>query len=131
MPSLGSLRAAVERLGGTMGDWLFVEFVGESQLKFKLTRKKAVEQVQGPERLALEIGAPHAADVIRALGHSLGLEDQSAVSIIAVRRRLRARGEEELLTLLPQPTSHADEKALAELSGLVEPTEPYVTRRRR
>lgn len=118
-PTIGSLRSAVESLGGLVGDYIFVAFVPASKLQFTLITRALVDRVNGLERLQAEICGNAVADganQLESVAYALGLE--RTASLHAIRRRLEMRSEVDLLGLLPS-VSDADESAIRELLELV------------
>jgi hypothetical protein len=118
-PSIGSLRGAVEKLGGVLGDYVFVECVSASRLRFILTKKEIIERAAGLERLVLETCArsvPDGSERLQHIAGALGLD--ATASLHAIRRRLETRGEDDLLPFLPQVLG-GDEDAIRDLLELV------------
>jgi len=96
--TVGSLRKAAESVGGVEGDLLFVEMIDNAAVVFRKVPRAALDETSGLARLALEVGVAStatAAEVAAALGLEPG--DQS---LGAIKRRLRARRESDLLELL-------------------------------
>lgn len=115
--TIGSLRRAAQSLDCVEGDLLFVVLASDDAADFRAVRKHRVDMLQGMERLAAEVGAENSADPIAATSYALGLPSDE-YRIDAVRRRLRARREADLLALVPDghdPTS--DEDILQDLIG--------------
>jgi Sigma-70, region 4 len=118
-PSIGSLRSVVDKLGGVLGDHVFVERVSASRLRFILTKKEMIEQAAGLERLVLETcsrSVQGSSEPLQRIAYALGLDDTA--SLHAIRRRLETRGEDDLLSFLPQ-VSGGDEDAIRDLLELV------------
>ena len=118
-PSIGSLRSVVEKLGGVLGDYVFVECVSASRLRFILTKKEMIERAAGLERLVLETCAsslPDDSEPLQRIARALGLDATS--SLHAIRRRLETRDEDDLLPFLPQALG-GDEDAIRDLIELV------------
>ena len=118
-PSIGSLRSVVEKLRGVLGDYVFVECVSASRLRFILTKKEKIERAAGLERLVLETCAssvPDGSEPLQCIARALGLDATS--SLHAIRRRLETRGEDDLLPFLPQVLG-GDEDAIRDLLELV------------
>jgi hypothetical protein len=118
-PSIGSLRSVVEKLGGVVGDYVFVECVSASGLRFIHTKKETIERAAGLERLVLESCAssvPDGWEPLQRIARALGLDATS--SLHTIRRRLETRGEDDLLPFLPQVLG-ADEDAIRDLLELV------------
>ncbi|MGA2335036.1 MAG: sigma factor-like helix-turn-helix DNA-binding protein [Terriglobales bacterium] len=118
-PSIGSLRGVVEKLGGVLGDYVFVECVSASRLRFTLTKKEMIERAAGLERLVLETCAssvPDGSEPLQRIARALGLD--ATASLHAIRRRLETRGEDDLLPFLPQVLG-GDEDAIRDLLELV------------
>lgn len=118
-PSIGSLRSVVEKLGGVAGDYVFVECLPGSKLGFFLTEKGIVDRAAGLERLELETcgsSAPDGSEPLQHVSRALGLD--AGASLHAIRRRLETRGEDDLLSFLPQVVG-GDEDAIRDLLELV------------
>lgn len=98
--TIGSLRRAAIEEGCDEGDRLFVILETESSLRFDAVPMSKIQATEGLDRLASEVGAPSAPDAVTAAAQALGLPPDE-YGIDAVRRRLRARREEDLLELLP------------------------------
>jgi hypothetical protein len=117
--TIGSLRKTALQLGCSEGDRLFVIFAGEA-IDFLSIPAAELRGVDGVERLARELGAEREADPVSAIAYALGLpSDEYRLS--AVRRRLVARKEEDLLALIgdiddPEP----DDDVLSQLIRLGE-----------
>jgi hypothetical protein len=85
-PSIGSLRSVVEKLGGVLGDYVFVECVSASRLRFILTKKEMIERAAGLERLMLETCAssvPDGSEPLQRIARALGLD--ATASLHAIR----------------------------------------------
>ncbi len=120
-PTIGSLRLVAEKLRAEIGDYLFIEFRPKRKLNFFIVRNADVHHATGLRRLHIEMGALSAMDddaAVQRIGYALGF-DSSEASIAAIRRRLQARGEDDLLPLLPQENESDNKAALDELIGLV------------
>jgi hypothetical protein len=118
-PTIGSLRSVVEKLGGAIGDYFFVEYLPGSTLAFLLRKKEVIERAAEIERLELEICASSVtgrSEPLQRIAHALGLD--TTASLHAIRRRLETRGEDDLLPLLPQ-VADGDEDAIRDLLELV------------
>ena len=119
-PTIGSLRRAALHVAAHEGDRLFVVLRGTAALEFQLVTAAEIERATGLERLALEVGAKGAEDLTRGVAQALGLPPDE-YGVPAIRRRLRARREPELLDLLPDASPEAvDVGLLDELIGLGE-----------
>lgn len=119
-PTVGSLRRAAMHLGCGEGDRLFVALRGEDQLDFMAVQLQAIQSRTGVDRLAAEAGVAETDNPIAAVAHALGLPpDEYRAG--AIKRRLRARREHDLLELAPDSDSPAaDDDLLDELIGLGE-----------
>ena len=120
LPCVGSLRPAVDALGAGEGDYLFLASDPEKGTASitKVTKREIDSAACGADRLLLEVGiVSRVDDPLAAISDALGLPAAGA-SWAAVRRRLRARGEEDLLALLPKLDS-GDESGLDDLMALV------------
>ena len=118
--TIGSLRHVAEVLGGKAGDYLFIEVLPRPALGFRLVKRDEVERATGLQRLQMEIGNPVSNTSETALGRiagALGLNGDS--SITAIRHRLHARAEGDLVSLLPAETGSEHQDALQELLDLV------------
>ena len=120
LPCIGSLRPAVDALGASDGDYLFLAAdpaKGVASI-VRLTKQALDSAATGQDRLLLEVGAVLPSDdPVAAVADALGLTAAEA-SWAVIRRRLRTRGEEDLLTLLPKRDS-GDESGLDDLMALV------------
>lgn len=119
-PTIGSLRRAALHLQCSEGDRLFVVLASGDQLDFIAVGAAALKGRTGADRLAAEAGDLDAHDPIAATAHALGLPPDE-YRADAIRRRLRARREDELLVLLTddQPAG-TDDDLLDQLIGLGE-----------
>lgn len=120
--TIGSLRRAAAHVGALEGDRLFVVLQSEASLEFRRVPQDSVGNASGLERLAREVGVePDAGeDPVEVVARALGLPPDE-YRLGAIRRRLRARREEELLDLLPDSTPAAvDHGLLDQLIGLGE-----------
>lgn len=118
--TIGSLRRAAINQGCAEGDRLFVILETESSLRFDAVRASKIEAGEGLDRLACEVGAPSAPDAVTAIAQALGLPPDE-YGVDAVRRRLRARKEDDLLELLPRDsTGEPAADLMDELIGLGE-----------
>jgi hypothetical protein len=119
-PHIGSLRDATRGLSCKEGDLLFVRFMGDLHADFVVIRESALASEGGVMRLALEVGAPadDSDQALRAVRGALGFSEEASTADI--RRRLRARRENELAELVPADPAHEDDDILAQLIGLGE-----------
>lgn len=116
--TIGSLRPAALSLDCADGDLLFVILRSDESIEFDAVRGDRLRQLQGVERLAAEVGAEIWEDPIVAVSYALGLPPDE-YRPDAIRRRLRARKETDLLELVPGDEGPAsDEDILRELMGL-------------
>ena len=119
-PTVGSLRRAAMHVGCGDGDRLFVVLHSEDQLDFMAVHLQDIQSRTGVDRLAAEAGVTETDDSIAAVAHALGLPPDEYRSD-AIKRRLRARREHDLLELAPDSGSTAaDDDLLDELIGLGE-----------
>jgi len=121
-PIVGSLRLAAEALHATEGDYIFVEIVGESELRFHLVRRADRERLTGDERLACEVNGrleDWDANPVRMVAFALGLDDRDGDLLLTVRSRLRARDDEGIFDLMPSSRGSVDERSLTDLVDLV------------
>lgn len=119
--TIGSLRRIAETLGGKAGDYLFIESLPKPKLRFLLIKREDVERATGLQRLQIEVGCTAAVDgkiALRRIASALGL-DHADASLAAIRRRLQARAEDDLASLLPPETGAEHQEALQELLDLV------------
>jgi hypothetical protein len=120
-PTIGSLKRVAEELGGSIGDYLFVQILPKASLSFSLVKKSVVEGARGLQRLQIETGSSPAGDdetALQGVAYSLGIESNNGF-VVAIRRRLQARAENDLLSLLPKETESEHSQALKELLELV------------
>jgi len=120
-PTVGSLRRVAEELGARVGDYLFMEILPKRTLGFLLLKSETITSVTGFDRLQIETGHRPDSDnavALAQIAYALGLSEPD-VSVAAISRRLRARGEDDLWSLLPQSDGGDSELALQELLGLV------------
>lgn len=120
-PAVGSLRPALETLGAGEGDYLFLAAdprEGVASL-VHVTKDTLDGAATSQDRLLLEVGAtvPTNKRAVVAVGDAVGLSAEEA-SWAAIRRRLRTRGEDDLLSLLPAD-DFVDESGLDDLMALV------------
>jgi hypothetical protein len=111
-PSLGSIRLLAARTDAEEGDLLRLTFdPTDSTLRATRLSSSVLIQVSDLERLSLITGLElDRTSALERLAESLGVEPES------VRRVLHARGDGELVAMLPKPASNADlDAALAEL----------------
>jgi hypothetical protein len=117
-PTMGSVRDAVTELDGGIGDYLFIDLAADRIIRFRVVKRTRLESVGGIERVLLETGSEPTRDPthdIQILAVAIGLANDGS-GLPAVRRQLRARGEEDLLSMLPQiSTGKTDDRALTEL----------------
>jgi hypothetical protein len=120
LPCVGSLRSVAEALDAIEGDYLFVA-ADPSKGVASITKvgKHDVDTASGPvARLLLEVGITTlSGDPVMAVADALGVTVAEA-SWAAIRRRLRSRGEEDLLALVPKDES-GDKSGLDDLMALV------------
>jgi hypothetical protein len=115
--TIGSLRRAADSVGCDDGDRLFVVMTSDESVEFHAVHRDRLESLQGIERLAAELGAAGTDDPIAAVSYALGLPSDE-YRIDAVRRRLRARKETDLLELVPDGEDvTADDDLLQDLIG--------------
>jgi len=111
-PTLGSIRLLAARSGAEEGDLLRLRFdrTGHTVSAARVI-SSVLTRASDLERLSLITGLQlDRVNAIDRLAESLGVEAES------VRRVLHARGDSDLVALLPQPASNADlDAALAEL----------------
>jgi hypothetical protein len=121
-PTVGSVRDAVMDLEGGIGDYLFIDFAADRILGFRLMTRSRLESAKGLQRALLEMGLEPTGDRerdIADLAASIALPHDLRLDFRAIRRQLRARGEEDLLSLLPENSSSStDRRALNELLNL-------------
>ncbi len=121
LPAVGSLRPALEALKADEGDYVFLAAdPGEGVASLIHVTKDALDgAVTSQDRLMLEVGAAAPGDrrPVAAVADALGLSAAEA-SWAAIRRRLRTRGEDDLLSLLPTD-DFVDESGLDDLMALV------------
>jgi hypothetical protein len=123
-PNIGSLKRAAEELQGEAGDYLFICRAQDNEFAFSIKRKSEIEAATPIEQAVLMVGATlgqWADDAIRAIGHALGIDQESPPTLLAVRDRLRAKGDADVLALLPEPSESdgaPDARALDELLSL-------------
>jgi hypothetical protein len=118
--TIGSLRRAAIQLDCTEGDRLFVVLRSDDELDFSAVRSDDVATASGLDRVAKEVGAAAGDDPTVATARALGLPPDE-YQLSAIRRRLRARKEHELLELVPDADdAAADDGLLDELIGLGE-----------
>ncbi len=119
-PTIGSLRLALEDLCGQQGDVLFVSFRDQRQVTFDLCPRARLEAAAGEQRLLLEVGwLDHSLppQPLHLVAERLGVDGSSSVND-AIRVRLRARGEDTLLDLIPAARLTEDTDALEDLLSL-------------
>lgn len=121
--TVGSLRKAALHLACVQGDRLFVVFTGDATVDFVAIRAADVEMLAGAERLARELSPEPGPDPVAIAAYALGLpSDEYRLS--AVRRRLVARKEDELLQLIANvedgEADNNDDALLGQLFGLGE-----------
>lgn len=119
-PAIGSIRRIAEAAAAAEGDYLFLVFLPGHKLDVQLVRAADRDGASGLARLRLEVGSTQDADDPRAaVAAALGLEVGAGAT--EIRRRLRARGEEELADLMPHDEAPAADdatlQALADLGG--------------
>lgn len=116
-PRVSSLRRVAEAFGAVTGDFINLEVSGE-HVAFSLVRKANLDAREGIDRLLCRLGiSSGAADPVMLIGRAVGL-DSSSTSVESVRRRLRARGEDELALLLPE-SSESDADHTSSLDELL------------
>lgn len=120
VPTMSSLKLVAESFGAVAGDFLFIAALpDEGTAIVQHVAKRDFARTSSRElRLLLEVGATQASpDELRsAVAQAVGLEPDETWS--AVRRRLRTRGEEDIMALLPIEELDHD-KGLDELMALV------------
>ncbi|GEM_PF-2372767 len=120
---IGSLRSVVEGLGAQAGDYLFIELTPHGEFQYTLVRADELNAAVPAERLALEVGTRldrWNGNVLGALAHALGLGTSDDQSPAALRRCLRSRGEEDLVSLLDESAAILpDDQSLLELMEFV------------
>lgn len=115
--TIGSLRRAAQSLDCVEGDLLFVVLASDGAAEFRAVRRDRLDKLEGMERLAAEVGAAEAEEPIAAVSYALGLPSDE-YRLDAVRRRLRARKETDLLAFVPADRDHtSDEDILQDLLG--------------
>ncbi|MDQ4145000.1 MAG: hypothetical protein M3198_14920, partial [Actinomycetota bacterium] len=109
-PQVSSLRRVAEGLGAVDGDFLNTTVADES-VTFSLIRRSDTETLTGLERFMCRLGIKTREEQpLPIIAESVGL-DPSTATVDAVRRRLRARGEDDLLPMLPDHEGDADHSA--------------------
>lgn len=98
--TIGSLRRAALNLDCEEGDLLFVDLTSDKTASFRRAARSDWQGESGISRLALEVGAPADDDPTAAVAHALGLPPDEHTAA-AIRRRLRARREHDLLEYVP------------------------------
>lgn len=99
-PHIGSIRPALEAMGAAEGDLVFLA-ASEGAFAFHHVERTSLEQAAGPARLVLEAGGHSSdGDPLPAIARALAIDESSTEATIA--RRLRARGEDELASLVTQ-----------------------------
>lgn len=121
-PSVGSIRPAVDALQATEGDYLFIAAnpaAGVASI-VKVSKGLLEGATDAEARLLLEVGAlSSTGSAVVAIAGALGLSPAEA-SWSAIRRRLRTRGEEDLLALLPEKNSDDEMPRPGAFSQVVE-----------
>lgn len=103
-PHLGSIRTALEDLAAIEGDLVFLA-VQNGTAELLHASHSYLEGLHGLDRLAAEVGGdPTAAEPIQTVAMALGLDLPGGTTTVA--RRLLARGEDELASLI---TDEGDE----------------------
>lgn len=100
-PSLGTIRPVVEALGCIEGDLVFIPLSGPEPRSGFSVRRSELTGLRGFDRLQRELGLElvRGADAEGAIARALGLP--SGADLTAVADRLRDRGEDSLVHLLP------------------------------
>jgi hypothetical protein len=99
-PHLGSIRVALQAFGAYEGDLVFL-IVRDTSADLMHVPRVRLNRLQGPARLAAEVGGdPTADNFLQTVARSLAMGPDSTST--AIRRRLLARGEDELASLIPQ-----------------------------
>ncbi len=112
-PQVGSLRPVIARLGAGVGDHLIISR-DEAELRVRVLGQRELSLLSGYDRLARELGVTDAgADPPAAIAVAIGVVGEPIPSLI--RRRLLARGEPELASLVPE--DEPDEPILLSLDA--------------
>lgn len=120
-PNLGSLRPALESLGGQVGDYLFLTIVDQS-MEVTLLRAESVANGSALDRLLLLVGlspgAQSEATAWATIGSAIGLDARDGVpGPEEVHAQLVRRNEIELARLVREISPHAVESILDRLEG--------------
>ena len=102
VPTVSTVRGAVEGLDARPGDYLFVEFGNNDTVLFQVAHQSDLEALGGEARLAREVGLRLGVEgpLTVLIAESLGMSGDPPPSRNEILQRLRARGEEDLAALV-------------------------------
>lgn len=101
MAHIGTLRTVAEALNAVEGDSLFLIALGKGALAFRCLRQRECEQLDGPDRLALECTGERSDEPLAVAARALGVASDPNEGLSArLRQRLIERKEEHLARLI-------------------------------
>ena len=110
--ALGSIRCALEGLGATNGDYVFI-IANDRQIEFQLLGQEQLDRDSGAKRLARLVGVVDpmdSSDLISQIAAALEVDQQSSPPLERqIRDVLVTRGEEKLGNLIETPKLSMDQ----------------------
>ena len=99
MSSIGPL---LLQMGAAEGDLVFLRFLPPAHVEARLVRADDIATATPAEQVLLQVGAEQfSPDPLLAVGRALGLASPEHVAVAEIEARLRQKGDEALIALLP------------------------------
>lgn len=99
---MSSIRTVITALGAEEGDLVFLRFLPPARVEAFRVRRRDIESATPEEQVLLQVGADQfTSDPLVAVGRALGLASPEHASVAELEARLREKGDEHLLSLLP------------------------------
>lgn len=120
-PYISSIRFLLEKLGLSIGDYVFLSLNPDAIMQASATRSRIVEQSSGLFRLAAlsGVGDETGKELLQTIAGAVGL-DNSDANLAAVREVFLERRDQEALGLLPGSEDRVDYDPLDDLMALLE-----------
>lgn len=100
--AMSSIRSVLIGLGAQEGDLVFLRFAPPAQVDARLVRARDIETATSDGQILLQVGADQfSPDPLLAIGRALGMASPENVSVAELEARLRQKGDEDLMVLLP------------------------------